>query len=207
MRAVVRYGLLAGEDLAHDIDVLPGTGQGGGKGWPYHPSTTCGPDTPSPSTKRPPEMIHGLRRHGHGGRRAGQSSQSEVPSRTRPVREPHHASGVRASYRRIGSQRSRSPGGRPRDQLHRVGRRPSPPVAQLQADLYVFMVSPLGAMSDLVQYLFGEPLDSAQPDRGPRRRGCRRELTNIHGAHTKSVTPASTNPAEHVDFGRSFSER
>ncbi len=23
-------------------------------GWPYQPSTTCGPDTPSPSTIRPP---------------------------------------------------------------------------------------------------------------------------------------------------------
>ena len=28
---------------------------GFGKGWPYHPSTTCGPETPSPRISRPPE--------------------------------------------------------------------------------------------------------------------------------------------------------
>ena len=25
------------------------------KGWPYQPSTTCGPETPRPRTRRPPE--------------------------------------------------------------------------------------------------------------------------------------------------------
>ena len=28
---------------------------GFGKGCPYHPSTTCGPETPSPRISRPPE--------------------------------------------------------------------------------------------------------------------------------------------------------
>ena len=43
--------------------------RGLGNGWPYQPSTTWGPDTPRPSTKRPPERwSKGQRCHGHGGR-------------------------------------------------------------------------------------------------------------------------------------------
>ena len=71
---------------------------GAGKGWPYQPSTTWGPDTPSPRTKRPPErwsivsaamaMAVGVR---------AESWHNEVPRRTRSVCEPHQASGVRAS--------------------------------------------------------------------------------------------------------------
>ena len=71
---------------------------GAGNGWPYQPSTTWGPETPRPSTKRPPErwssvsaampMAVGVR---------ADSWHKDVPRRTRSVREPHHASGVRAS--------------------------------------------------------------------------------------------------------------
>ncbi len=67
-------------------------------GWPYHPSTTCGPLTPMPSTTRPPlrwsrvstcmAMLVGVR---------PDICTMEVPSRTRLVSLPHHASGVKAS--------------------------------------------------------------------------------------------------------------
>ena len=69
-----------------------------GNGWPYQPSTTWGPETPSPRTNRPPErwsivwaaiaIAVGVR---------AESWQRDVPSRTRVVRDPHQASGVRAS--------------------------------------------------------------------------------------------------------------
>ncbi len=65
---------------------------------PYQPSTTCGPETPSPSTKRPPErwssviadiaVIVGWR---------AEICVMPVPSLTRLVCAPHQASGVRPS--------------------------------------------------------------------------------------------------------------
>ena len=67
-------------------------------GWPYQPSTTCGPLTPMPSTTRPPvrwsrvsaciAMEVGVR---------PDICTIEVPSRTRLVSRPHQASGVNAS--------------------------------------------------------------------------------------------------------------
>ena len=67
-------------------------------GWPYQPSTTCGPLTPMPSTTRPPvrwsrvsaciAIEVGLR---------PDICTIEVPRRTRLVSRPHHASGVNAS--------------------------------------------------------------------------------------------------------------
>ncbi len=71
---------------------------GFGYGWPYHPSTTCGPDAPSPRMKRPPlrwsiaiaaiAIAVGVR---------AAICAIDVPSWIRVVREPHHASGVSAS--------------------------------------------------------------------------------------------------------------
>ena len=65
---------------------------------PYHPSTTWGPDTPSPSTKRPPDrwsMVRAAMPIAVGVR--ADSWHSAVPRRTRSVCEPHQARGVRAS--------------------------------------------------------------------------------------------------------------
>ena len=40
--------------------------------WPYQPSTTWGPETPSPSTNRPPrQVVEGQGGHPHGRRRPG----------------------------------------------------------------------------------------------------------------------------------------
>lgn len=67
-------------------------------GIPYQPSTTCGPDTPSPRMKRPPErwssviadiaVIAGWR---------AEIWVTAVPSLSLDVDAPHHASGVRPS--------------------------------------------------------------------------------------------------------------
>ena len=67
-------------------------------GMPYQPSTTCGPDTPSPRMKRPPErwsiviadiaVMAGWR---------ALICVIAVPSLSDDVCDPHHASGVRPS--------------------------------------------------------------------------------------------------------------
>ena len=71
-----------------------------GRGYssPYQPSTTCGPDAPSPRMKRPFErwssviaaiaIAVGVR---------AEIWQIDVPSLMRSVAAPHHASGVSAS--------------------------------------------------------------------------------------------------------------
>src|SRR5690349_21554053 len=72
--------------------------RGFANGRPYQPSTTCGPDTPSPSTNRPPERWSRVRAciAQAAGVRADICT-TEVPSRTRCVPDPHHANGVKAS--------------------------------------------------------------------------------------------------------------
>lgn len=65
------------------------------KRWPYQPSTTCGPDTPSPRMWRPPDRWSNVKAaiaQAVGVR--ADSCTTEVPSRTREVDEPHQASGV-----------------------------------------------------------------------------------------------------------------
>ena len=67
-------------------------------GWPYQPSTTCGPDTPSPRIRRPLErwsrvsaciaVAAGVR---------AESCTTAVPSLMREVWAPIQASGVKAS--------------------------------------------------------------------------------------------------------------
>ena len=67
-------------------------------GWPYQPSTTCGPETPMPRITRPPErwsrvsaciaIDAGVR---------PDICTIDVPSRSRLVSRPHQASGVNAS--------------------------------------------------------------------------------------------------------------
>ena len=67
-------------------------------GWPYQPSTTCGPDTPRPRISRPPErwssviaaiaVAAGVR---------AEIWTIAVPSLIRSVAAPHQASGVSAS--------------------------------------------------------------------------------------------------------------
>ncbi len=67
-------------------------------GWPYQPSTTCGPDTPSPRMKRPPErwsMVIAAIAAAAGVR--ADICMIAVPSCTLWVEAPHHASGLRAS--------------------------------------------------------------------------------------------------------------
>jgi hypothetical protein len=67
-------------------------------GWPYQPSTTCGPDTPSPRMKRPPErwssVIAAIA--AAAGVRAD-ICMIDVPSRMFLVDAPHQASGVSTS--------------------------------------------------------------------------------------------------------------
>jgi hypothetical protein len=67
-------------------------------GCPYQPSTTCGPETPSPRTKRPPErwsMVIAAIAVAAGVR--ADSCTIAVPSRRRSVAAPHQASGVSTS--------------------------------------------------------------------------------------------------------------
>ena len=64
------------------------------KGWPYQPSTTWGPETPSPRMKRPPlrwSIVIAAIAAAAGVR--AEICMIAVPSRTRSVREPHQASG------------------------------------------------------------------------------------------------------------------
>ena len=71
---------------------------GRGYGWPYQPSTTCGLLVPMPSSTRPPvrwSIVIAVIASVVGGR--ADSCETEVPSWTRVVRDPHHASGVHAS--------------------------------------------------------------------------------------------------------------
>ena len=67
-------------------------------GWPYQPSTTCGPETPSPRITRPPlrwssviaaiAVAAGVR---------AEIWTIEVPSLICSVSAPHQASGISAS--------------------------------------------------------------------------------------------------------------
>src|SRR5271157_3407739 len=67
-------------------------------GWPYQPSTTCGPDTPSPRITRPPDrwssviaaiaVAAGVR---------AEICTIAVPSLILLVDAPHQASGISAS--------------------------------------------------------------------------------------------------------------
>ena len=68
------------------------------KGTPCHPSTTCGPDTPSPRMKRPPEsrsIVIAAIAVAAGWR--ADICTIAVPSLIWLVDAPHHASGVRQS--------------------------------------------------------------------------------------------------------------
>ena len=68
------------------------------KGAPYQPSTTCGPDTPRPSTNRPPDRwssVIAAIAIAVGAR--ADSCARFVPRRIFDVDAPHHASGVSAS--------------------------------------------------------------------------------------------------------------
>src|SRR3954471_2679071 len=72
--------------------------RGFGYGWPYQPSTTCGPDAPSPSTIRPPERwssVIALIAVAVGVRAAIWTML--VPRRIRLVDAPYQASGVNAA--------------------------------------------------------------------------------------------------------------
>ena len=69
-----------------------------GYGWPYQPSTTCGPDAPMPSKNRPSDRwsrVMAAIAVAAGVRAA--ICMMEVPSLICEVRAPHHARGVRAS--------------------------------------------------------------------------------------------------------------
>ena len=71
---------------------------GFGKGWPYQPSTTWGPETPRPRMKRPPlrwSRVRAAMAIAVGVR--AESWARLVPSLIRLVDAPHQASGVRAS--------------------------------------------------------------------------------------------------------------
>ena len=67
-------------------------------GWPYQPSTTCGPETPSPRIMRPFDrwsMVSAAMAVAVGVR--AESWAMAVPSRIFEVCAPIHASGVKAS--------------------------------------------------------------------------------------------------------------
>ena len=68
------------------------------KGMPYQPSTTCGPETPRPRMKRPPErwsIVIAAIAVAAGWR--ADICTIAVPSFSALVEAPHHASGVRQS--------------------------------------------------------------------------------------------------------------
>ena len=69
-----------------------------GYGWPYQPSTTCGPDAPNPKMNRPLDrwsMVMAAMAVAAGVRAA--ICTMPVPSRSVVVCDPHHANGVRQS--------------------------------------------------------------------------------------------------------------
>ena len=71
---------------------------GFGYDWPYQPSTTCGPDAPSPRITRPFDRwsrVIALIAVDAGVR--AEICTTDVPSLMRDVAAPHHASGVNAS--------------------------------------------------------------------------------------------------------------
>ena len=68
------------EDRPDDRDVFAGVlPSGSPNGWPCHPSTTAGPDTPSPSWNLPPAQC--VERHRRHGLSRSASCLSSVPSR------------------------------------------------------------------------------------------------------------------------------
>src|SRR6059058_6156977 len=69
-----------------------------GNGTPYQPSTTCGPETPSPSDSRPPDKASNVAAviAVAAGVRAD-SCTNPVPSLIRVVRAAYHVNGVNAS--------------------------------------------------------------------------------------------------------------
>ena len=97
MRAVVRDRARA-RQMSRTISTYSRVRASGlANGWPYQPSTTCGPDTPRPRMKRPPErwsMVIAAIAAAAGWR--ADICMIAVPSRTFWWR-PHQASGVRTS--------------------------------------------------------------------------------------------------------------
>src|ERR1700744_2203554 len=109
-------------------------------GWPYQPSTTCGPETPSPSTIRPPErwwrdiasiaVAAGVR---------AEICAIAVPSLIVVVAAPHQASGVSTSEPYASAVHTES---NPRRSASRTvswapGGRSPPPVSEHQPELQV----------------------------------------------------------------------
>ena len=141
VRAVVGHRRLAGQHLADDVDDLAGAGQRlartAGRTSPRRPA-----DRSRPCPGRP-----GRRRGGRASARAWRSRSAcgpdiwtiEVPSRTREVSRPHHASGVNASEPHASAVKMAS---KP-DSSAAATRSPTPcgrlgaPVAELQSELHV----------------------------------------------------------------------
>ncbi len=98
MASSVLHRRLACQHAADDLDVFVRPPEGGSNACPYHPSTSSGPDTPRPSTKRPWDRwsrVSAAIAVAAGVRAAMWAMQ--VPSRIRVVCEPSQASGVSAS--------------------------------------------------------------------------------------------------------------
>ena len=94
-------------------------------GWPYQPSTTCGPDTPRPRISRPPrEMVERHRRHRGRGRRAGRDLDDRRAELDPLGRAPHQASGISASEPYASAVHTESKPSRSASE-HRSRRRPA----------------------------------------------------------------------------------
>ena len=144
--------------------------------------------------------------------RAGTATCRGGPARcvipTRP------AASARRSRRTPPSRRSRSRGGRPPSRAPprwEAGPSPSSPAAGRSSSSS--RVAPLVRSAASVSDLRGRsPRRTSAPrpggPRAPRRRACPAATsTNIHGAQTKSVTPASTKRRYRSTSGRSLSDR
>ena len=109
-------------------------------GIPYQPSTTCGPETPRPRMKRPPErMVHRHRRH----RRGGGLARGHLHDRRAeldPLRRGAPPGQRRQAVRAVGLGRPDRVEAEPLglgDRLGDAGRRAAGPVAGVQPELQI----------------------------------------------------------------------
>ena len=149
-------------------------------GIPYQPSTTCGPDTPRPRMKRPPErMVHRHRRHRRRGRLArrhlhDRRAELQALGRCAPPRQRREA--VRA----VGLGRPDRVEAEPLglgDRLDDPGRRSAGPVAGVQSQL------------QLTRHARGTIVvgSRARRDHGCNRWGAQRHAPAHAGGHLRHV--------------------
>ena len=174
VRAVVGHRCLPGQHLAHDVDVLAGSGQRRREGLAVPALDHLGArDAEAEHEAAPGEVVHGQGRHGHGRGRAGRElAERRAQAHPLGARAPpgQRGQGVGAvGLRRPDASRSR--GGRPPPPApwrRAAGPSPSSPAASRSscpscAGSCSHGGAALGGTSQLVEMLFGEPPDRAEP--------------------------------------------